>query len=190
MDAFLQNRAEAGQHRDAAITEFVREAAYTWANRLLALRCMEARGLIDEIILQKDAYGGRSLQHHRFARREPERCSGEDEGLLSGTPAAKGRDEGIDEVFMAPDALGWTYQYWNTEEKKRVFEKVRTGKGTKVEGAERTTARARAQGASRNAGRSTPRRGLGRVEARCNRALEQALQRRDQCARRIYRVLW
>jgi hypothetical protein len=138
---------------------------------------MEARGLIDEVILQKDAYGGRSLQHQRLARKEPERCSGEDEGLfavlldefglrakefpllfdpkapevsvrpsiaalkrcialLSGTLAAKGQVAATDEVFTAPDALGWTYQYWNTEEKDRVFEKVRTKKGAKIEGAE------------------------------------------------------
>ena len=177
VDAFLQSRAEAGQGREAAITEFVREAAYSWANRLLALRCMEARGLIDEVILQKDAYGGRSLQHQRLARKEPERCSGEDEGLLamlvdefarragelpllfdpkaaevalrpsvaalkrciallSGAPAVKGQEPATDEVFTVPDALGWTYQHWNTEEKNRVFEKVRTKKGAKIEGAE------------------------------------------------------
>src|SRR5262245_49905273 len=67
VDAFLQTCAETGQGREAAIAEFVREAAYTWANRLLALRCMEARGLIDEVIVQKDIYGGRSLQHNRLA---------------------------------------------------------------------------------------------------------------------------
>jgi hypothetical protein len=177
VDAFLKSRAEAGQAREAAIRDFVREAAYTWANRLLALRCMEARGLIDEVILQKDAYGGRSLEHHRLARKEPERCSGEDEGLcaalfdefalragelpllfnpkapevalrpsvaalkrciglLSGTVVPKGQEAATDEVFTAPDALGWAYQYWNTEEKDRVFEKVRTRKGAKIEGAE------------------------------------------------------
>jgi hypothetical protein len=84
IDAVLQSRAEAGQSRDAAIAEFVRDAAYTWANRLLALRCMEARSLIDEIILEKDAYGGRSLQHDRLAKKRPERCAGEDEGLFAG----------------------------------------------------------------------------------------------------------
>jgi SAM-dependent methyltransferase len=177
VEAFLQIRAEADQGREAAIADFVREAAYSWANRLLALRCMEARGLIDEVVLQKHAYGGRSLQHQRVARKEPERCSGEDEGLLavlfdefarratelpllfdpkasevalrpsiavlkrsiallSGTLAAKGQDAATDEVFTAPDALGWTYQYWNTEEKDRVFEKVRTRKGSKIEGSE------------------------------------------------------
>jgi len=177
VDAFIQNRVEAGRAREAAIAEFVREAAYTWANRLLALRCMEARGLIDEVILQKDAYGGRSLQHNRLALKEPERCAGEDEGLfgvlfdefarrstelpllfdakaavvtlrpsvaalkrcvalLSGTLVLKGPEGATDEVFAAPDALGWAYQYWNTEEKDRVFEKVRTKKGAKIEGAE------------------------------------------------------
>lgn len=176
-DACLQSRAEAGQSREAAIAEFVRDAAYTWANRLLALRCMEARTLIDEVIVQKDAYGGRSLQHNRLAKKQPELCAGEDEGLfavlfdefarrakelpllfdpkatevalrpsvaalkrcialLSGTLAAKGQEPVTDEVFTAPDALGWTYQYWNTEEKDRVFEKVRTKKGSKIEGAD------------------------------------------------------
>ena len=177
VDAFLQSRAEAGQSREAAIAEFVRDAAYTWANRLLALRCMEARSLIEEVILQKDAYGGRSLQHNRLAKRQPERCAGEDEGLfaalfdefsrraeelpllfdprapevalrpsvaalkrcvalLSGTLTVRGQEAATDEVFIAPDALGWTYQYWNREEKDRVFEKVRTKKGSKIEGAE------------------------------------------------------
>lgn len=177
VDAFLQSRADAGQNREAAIAEFVRDAAYTWANRLLALRCMEARALIDEVILQKEAYGRRSLQHNRLAKKQPERCAGEDEGLfaalfdefsrraeelpllfdprapevalrpsvaavkrcvalLSGTLAVKGQDAADDDVFTAPDALGWTYQYWNTEEKDRVFEKVRTKKGSKIEGAE------------------------------------------------------
>jgi SAM-dependent methyltransferase len=37
-----------------------------------------------------------------------------------------------DEVFTAPDALGWAYQYWNTEEKNRVFDRVRTVKGAKI----------------------------------------------------------
>ncbi len=177
LDAFIESRLGAGASREEAFTEFVREAAYTWANRLLALRCMEARGLIDEVVLQKEAYGGRSLQHQRLARKEPTRCSGEDEGLfatlfeefarrakelpllfdpkaaevalrpsvaglkrlyalLSGTVAVKGQDVATDQAFTAPDALGWAYQYWNTEEKERVFEKVRTRKGSKIEGAD------------------------------------------------------
>ena len=38
--------------------------------------------------------------------------------------------------FTAPDALGWAYQYWNTEEKDRIFAKVRTVKGAKIAGAD------------------------------------------------------
>lgn len=177
VDAFLKNRVEAGLDRAQAVEEFVREAAYTWANRILALRCMEVRGLIDEVILQKEVYGRRSLQHQRLAKKAPERCTGEDEGLfamlfdeferqavelpllfnprapevalrpsvaaikrciglLSGTVTPKGQEPATDEVFSAPDALGWTYQYWNTDEKGRVFEEVRTKKGAKIEGAE------------------------------------------------------
>lgn len=177
VDAYVKSHVEAGLDRERAIKELVREAAYTWANRLLALRCMEARGLIDEVILQKDTYGGRSLQHHRLAKRAPERCAGEDEGLfavlfdeferravelpllfdprapeivlrpsvqaikrcvalLSGREAPKGQAPASDDVFTAPDAAGWAYQYWNTEEKDRVFASVRPPKRAKIAGAD------------------------------------------------------
>lgn len=177
IDAYIAYRAEAGVERAEAVAEFVREAAYNWANRLLALRCMEARGIIDEVVLQKAVYGGRSMVHNRLAKKDPEACVGPDEGLfavllmefqaraeelpelfapnspaialrpslpalkrvvglLSGTLRANGQEPATDEVFSAPDALGWAYQYWNSEEKDRVFEKVRTQKGAKIEGAD------------------------------------------------------
>jgi hypothetical protein len=175
IDALIASRIEAGEGREEAFREFVRNGAYSWVNRLLALRCMEARGLIDEVIIQKEAYGGRSLQHHRLAHKDPSRCSGDDEGLfatlfdefehraaelpmvfrpdapeislrpsvaslrrcvelLSGRIAPKGQSAATDEVFTAPDALGWAYQYWNTEEKDRVFDRVRIEKGFKIAG--------------------------------------------------------
>jgi len=190
VDAYVKLRQEAGVERSDAVAEFVRETAYTWANRLLALRCMEARELIDSVILQQEAYGGRSLEHHRLAQRHPELCAGDDDGLfavlekvfreqaarlpmlfdlqapgiaLRPAPAALKDCFGLlsldpetlrkyrirlkeDETasagaevpnpFTAPDALGWAYQYWNTEEKERVFEKVRTVKGAKIAGAD------------------------------------------------------
>jgi hypothetical protein len=83
VDAYLKLREEAGVERTEAVAEFVRETAYTWANRLLALRCMEARELIDPVILQQEAYGGRSLEHHRLAQRHPELCAGDDDGLFA-----------------------------------------------------------------------------------------------------------
>jgi hypothetical protein len=162
VDAYIAE--ESGRTHEKAVGAFVQETAYTWANRLLALRCMEARGLIDEVILQKESYGGRSLKHHRLARQNPAACAGEDDGLYTvlaeefgrraddhlrqlfnehdpmialrpGVAALKqciGLLSAPDEVFTAPDALGWAYQYWNTEEKDRVFDRVRTVKGTKI----------------------------------------------------------
>ena len=176
IDAYLALREDAGISQKDAIEEFVRETAYTWANRLLVLRCMEARDLIDGVITAKEVYGGRSLAHHRLAQRHPELCTGEDGGLfamleeafaqharhlpllfdpkapgvalrpsvaalkrcialLSGTESVNGSGPATDDVFAAPDALGWAYQYWNTEEKDRVFEKVRTKKA-KIAGAD------------------------------------------------------
>ena len=176
VDAYLKLRDDAGVPRSDAVGEFVRESAYTWANRLICLRCMEARELIDEVVLQKDAYAERSLVHNRFVRKNAEACTGPDEGLfavlfeefterakdlpilfdpkspavtlrpsvaalrsclalLSGREKARSQDPATDEVFTAPDALGWAYQYWNTEEKDRVFEMVGERNGAKIEGA-------------------------------------------------------
>lgn len=177
INAYITFREEAGVSRHDAVAEFVRESAYTWANRLFVLRCMESRGIIDEVILQKDTYGGRSLLHNRFARKNPEACAGEDDGLfavlfeefnkrakelpslfdpkspavalrpsiaalkkcialLSGGEAIRGQEPAKDAIFESPDALGWAYQYWNTEEKDRIFETIRTKKGAKIEGAD------------------------------------------------------
>src|ERR1700693_3931188 len=61
VDAFLNYRQDAGISQREAFAEFVRESAYTWANRFFMLRCLESRGLIDEVVLQKQVYGGRSL---------------------------------------------------------------------------------------------------------------------------------
>lgn len=83
IDAYLRYREETGVNRPAAVAEFIRESAYSWANRLFALRCLEARSLIDEVILQKDVYGNRSLVHHRFALKNPLACAGEDDGLFA-----------------------------------------------------------------------------------------------------------
>src|SRR5947209_1260102 len=72
VDRYVAYRAEAGVLLRDAVAEFVRESAFTWANRLIALRCMEARGIItDPIVLQSPAYAGRSLEHHRLLTRRP-----------------------------------------------------------------------------------------------------------------------
>lgn len=168
-DAYIALRDSAGVSRETAVREYVRESAHTWANRLLALRMMEARGLIDEVVLARADYGNRSLEHHRALQADPSLRTQEDEGLasvlegvftrmsdrlpnlfepaspatalrpsttalkkaialLSGTEAPRGQQPSTGDVFTAADALGWAYQYWNTEEKDRVFEAVRTKK--------------------------------------------------------------
>ncbi|GAG78659.1 unnamed protein product, partial [marine sediment metagenome] len=83
IDVYISYREETGVNRPEAAAEFIRESAYSWANRLFTLRCLEARSLIDEVILQKEVYGNRSLIHHRFARKNPEACAGEDDGLFA-----------------------------------------------------------------------------------------------------------
>ena len=168
VDAYIEYREDSGVKRADAVDELVRESAYTWFNRLFALRCMEARDIVDEVILQKNVYGWRSLQHNRLAQRYPELCTGDDDGLFAllfqeferrleelpmvfdpDSPAValrpsvatikmciallSGRESvnggyASDAVFKAHDAFGWAYQYWNSEEKDRVFEKVRTKK--------------------------------------------------------------
>jgi hypothetical protein len=46
-------RQQAGVWQRTAFDEFVRESAYSWANRVFTLRCMEARNLIDLVILPR-----------------------------------------------------------------------------------------------------------------------------------------
>lgn len=170
IDAWLALRLEAGGSGPEASSELVRETAWSWANRLLALRCMEARGLVDdEVVVTRPVYAGRSMLHQRLVRRKPglertedgglfaalsaafaERCSHLPRAfdpqapgialrpsvaalaaciaLLSGTQRARGQDPATDDLFRAPDALGWVWQYWNAQEKGRVLDRA-AGKG-------------------------------------------------------------
>ena len=50
---------------------YCREVAFTYINRLVALRCIKVRDLIDECIRTRDEYAGRSLRHARFKREHP-----------------------------------------------------------------------------------------------------------------------
>jgi len=72
--------AEAGQKRRAAREEFVERAAYTWINRLLALRTMEARGLIEETLRANPDYEG--IPEALFVLRQTDaaRCAGAEGG--------------------------------------------------------------------------------------------------------------
>lgn len=152
------------------------EAAYPWAMRLSALRCLEARGLAAPVLRQlwarsgcasrADARAGRrrttaseapreladrvreqfALQARDYpwffntsdlgcgtaSARALHRCI----GLLVGEVAPHGGRPVTDAVFREPTALGWIHQFWHTEEKNRVFERLAHEQGFKVEGAE------------------------------------------------------
>ena len=64
----------------AAREEFVERAAYTWINRLLALRAMESRGLIEETLRSNLDYEGISEALYILRADAPQRCTGADGG--------------------------------------------------------------------------------------------------------------
>jgi len=146
--------------RPAARAEIVERAAYTWINRLLALRTMEARGLIEETLRANPAYEGISEALYLLRYEAPQRTAGADGGwwavvedacqaqaqILPGLfdlndPNAAlrpstaallrclqtvGRPE-LDIVFVDPDVISWSYQFYQEEAKARIDAKVKTG---------------------------------------------------------------
>ncbi|MCP4166382.1 MAG: BREX-1 system adenine-specific DNA-methyltransferase PglX [Chloroflexi bacterium] len=66
--------------RPAMRAEIVERAGYTWINRLLALRAMEARGLTEETMRPNPAYGGISEALYILRQTQPQRTTGPDGG--------------------------------------------------------------------------------------------------------------
>jgi hypothetical protein len=71
---------EAERKRAAARDEVIERAAYTWINRLLALRAIEARGLIDETLRNNPEYDGVSEALFILRSDAPARTAGTDGG--------------------------------------------------------------------------------------------------------------
>ncbi len=162
--AEVQMAAVSKAERPSVRAALVERAAYTWINRLLALRALEARGLIEETLRLNPAYEGISEALYVLRYEEPQRTGEADGGwwavlenvcrtqaqLLPGlfdwddpnvalrpsTTAllrcvqAVGRPE-LDPLFADPDAISWSYQFYQEEAKKRVYAKL--GRGGKVE---------------------------------------------------------
>ena len=85
--AAIKRDAQNERNNDDALTAYIREAAYTLLNRLIGLRCMEARNILyvdgeqNEVVTLRPEYGERSRFSGRCASRteaiEPtRRCSG------------------------------------------------------------------------------------------------------------------
>src|SRR5260370_15597658 len=70
----------AREQRASVRMEVVERAAYTWINRLLALRAMEARGLIEETLRTNPDYDGLPEALFILRQNDPERASGADGG--------------------------------------------------------------------------------------------------------------
>ncbi len=68
--------------------EYVEEAAYSWINRLVALRALEARGLIDETLRPNAEYGGISEALYVLRMSDPARVASEDGGWWAVLDAA------------------------------------------------------------------------------------------------------
>ncbi len=159
--AFIKREEKIGLDQKKATSEFIKEASYTWINRLLGLKCMECRGLIEEVITIRPEYGGRSKRHRDFREKNPDRAAEADDGLttclfsafeevteeikvlfdpkneyslvIPRYPTLKKAIEKINKeldynTYREDEFLGWVYQYFNSREKDRVFEEVRTKK--------------------------------------------------------------
>ena len=69
-----------GFEKDKAVMEYIKEVSYTYLNRLAALRVMEVRGLIDEILIPRGEYGNKSFIGSRFYEVAREFCKYEMDG--------------------------------------------------------------------------------------------------------------
>ena len=84
----------AREQRASVRMEIVERAAYSWINRLLALRAMEARGLIDETLRNNPEYDGQPEALFILRQNEPGRVSAADGGrraVLEDACAAQSR---------------------------------------------------------------------------------------------------
>ena len=159
--AFILREEKIGLDRKKATEEFIKEASYTWINRLLGLKCLECWGLIEEVITTRPEYGSRSKSHRDFREKNSEQAAQPDDGLtgclfsafeevtkeikvlfdpdneyslvIPRYPLLKKAIETINgeldyDTYRQDDFLGWVYQYFNSREKDRVFEEVRTKK--------------------------------------------------------------
>lgn len=78
----IEKLEKGGFEKDKAVTEYIKEVSYTYLNRLAALRVMEVRGLIDEILIPRGEYGNRSFIGSRFYEVAREFCKYEMDGGL------------------------------------------------------------------------------------------------------------
>ena len=81
MEAAVSVEMARGIKRGEATRWYIREVAFTYLNRLVGLKCLEVRGLIDEVITTRVKYGGRSQFHRDFRHDYPQLAAKPDDAL-------------------------------------------------------------------------------------------------------------
>ncbi|GAB6099285.1 BREX-1 system adenine-specific DNA-methyltransferase PglX [Halanaerocella petrolearia] len=77
----IDKEAKETEDRGEAVDYYIKEVAYTYINRLIGLKCLEVRDIIDEVITIRQEYGGLSEQHRNFLEQNPEYREKNDSGL-------------------------------------------------------------------------------------------------------------
>jgi hypothetical protein len=111
MVTVIQQRMQEGRTLPEASEDYVRESAFTFLNRLVGLKCLEMRGIIDEIITTREIYGGRSQAHRNYREMHPRAARAADDALPAAIEAAfrHVNDEMIGYLFDPDDdhSLVW-----------------------------------------------------------------------------------
>ena len=136
-----------GESQADAVARLLREAAFTHLNRLLAIRIAEAIGLLPESlangrqsrgfkdlgeimpILGDDYWGYLLLCGDELAADAPALFDPRNPllALAPSTAGARrdrrvtGRRRATAELWLAPDTLGWAYQFFNTADERRLM---------------------------------------------------------------------
>ena len=74
IEQVIEKLSKGGFERNKAVSEYIKEVAYTYLNRIAALRVLEARGLIDEILISRPENGDKSFINSRFYEVAREYC--------------------------------------------------------------------------------------------------------------------
>jgi hypothetical protein len=135
-----------GESQSDAVARLLREAAFTHFNRLLAIRIAEAIGLVPESlangrqsrgfkdlgeimpILGDDYWGYLLLCGDELAADAPALFDPRNP-LLALAPSTPALDELVAllgdpaaaQLWLAPDTLGWAYQFFNTDDERRLM---------------------------------------------------------------------
>ena len=109
--AVVRRGMKEGRTLPEASQDYVRESAFTFLNRLVGLKCLEVRGIIDEVITTRDIYGGRSKAHRDYRDEHPRQARAPDDALPACLEAVCRRvnDELIGYLFDPDDdhSLVW-----------------------------------------------------------------------------------